>query len=155
MNFSIFSGVQLGAWIPQYLVGCTLPHVRVPGAGGYVSILWLSVLLKDTSVTAGIRTHILLLTPELESGKLDRSATTLRMPSRLSRQNVWHHTFRAIELRSSAELNSMIRARSRSWDLGNKKRRRKSVERRSHKIGSFPVPTDVFEYWADFNVCLK
>ena len=39
--------------------------------------LWLSVLLKDTSVTAGIRTHILLLTPELESGKLDRSATTL------------------------------------------------------------------------------
>ena len=27
--------------------------------------------------TAGIRTHILLLTPELESGKLDRSATTL------------------------------------------------------------------------------
>ena len=31
----------------------------------------------DTSVTAGIRTHILLLTPELESGKLDRSATTL------------------------------------------------------------------------------
>ena len=30
-----------------------------------------------TSVTAGIRTHILLLTPELESGKLDRSATTL------------------------------------------------------------------------------
>ena len=37
---------------------------------------WLSVLLKDTSVTAGIRTHILLLTPELESGKLDRSATT-------------------------------------------------------------------------------
>ena len=35
--------------------------------------LWLSVLLKDTSVTAGIRTHILLLTPELESGKLDRS----------------------------------------------------------------------------------
>ena len=39
--------------------------------------LWLSVLLKDTSVTAEIRTHILLLTPELESGKLDRSATTL------------------------------------------------------------------------------
>ena len=38
--------------------------------------LWLSVLLKDTSVTTGIRTHILLLTPELESGKLDRSATT-------------------------------------------------------------------------------
>ena len=38
--------------------------------------LWFSVLLKDTSVTAGIRTHILLLTPELESGKLDRSATT-------------------------------------------------------------------------------
>ena len=38
---------------------------------------WLSVLLKDTSVTARIRTHILLLTPELESGKLDRSATTL------------------------------------------------------------------------------
>ena len=34
--------------------------------------LWSSVLLKDTSVTAGIRTHILLLTPELESGKLDR-----------------------------------------------------------------------------------
>ena len=33
-------------------------------------------MLKDTSVTAGIRTHILLLTPELESGKLDRSATT-------------------------------------------------------------------------------
>ena len=28
---------------------------------------------------AGIRTHILLLTPELESGKLDRSATTLHM----------------------------------------------------------------------------
>ena len=40
--------------------------------------LWLSVLLKDTSVTAGIRTHILLLTPVLESGKLDRSATTLQ-----------------------------------------------------------------------------
>ena len=39
-------------------------------------MLWLSVLLKDTSVTTGIRTHILLLTPELESGKLDRSATT-------------------------------------------------------------------------------
>ena len=38
--------------------------------------LWLSVLLKDTSVTTGIRTHILLLTPELESGMLDRSATT-------------------------------------------------------------------------------
>ena len=36
--------------------------------------LWLSVLLKYTSVTTGIRTHILLLTPE--SGKLDRSATT-------------------------------------------------------------------------------
>ena len=35
-------------------------------------------MLKDTSVTAGIRTHILLLTPELESGKLDRSATTLQ-----------------------------------------------------------------------------
>ena len=35
---------------------------------------------KDTSVTAGIRTHILLLTPELESGKLDRSATTLHKP---------------------------------------------------------------------------
>ena len=34
-------------------------------------------MLKDTSVTAGIRTHILLPTPELESGKLDRSATTL------------------------------------------------------------------------------
>ena len=33
----------------------------------------------DTSVTAGIRTHILLLTPELESGKLDRSATTLHI----------------------------------------------------------------------------
>ena len=33
-------------------------------------------LLKDTSVTAGIRTHILLLTPELESGKLGHSATT-------------------------------------------------------------------------------
>ena len=40
--------------------------------------LWLSVLLKDTNVTAGIRTHILLLTPELESGKLDRLATTLQ-----------------------------------------------------------------------------
>ena len=38
--------------------------------------LWLSVLLKDTSVTTGTRTHTLLLTPELESGKLDRSATT-------------------------------------------------------------------------------
>ena len=36
-------------------------------------------MLKDTSVTAGIRTHILLLTPELESGKLDRSATTLHL----------------------------------------------------------------------------
>ena len=34
-------------------------------------------MLKDTCVTAGIRTHILLLTPELESGKLDRLATTL------------------------------------------------------------------------------
>ena len=34
-------------------------------------------MIKDTSVTAGIRTHILLLTPELEPGKLDRSATTL------------------------------------------------------------------------------
>ena len=35
--------------------------------------------IKDTHVTAGIQTHILLLTcPELESGKLDRSATTLR-----------------------------------------------------------------------------
>ena len=32
---------------------------------------------KDTSVAAGIRTHILLLTPELESGKLDRSAIEL------------------------------------------------------------------------------
>ena len=41
--------------------------------------LWLSVLLKDTSVTAGTRTHTLLLTPELESGKLDRSATTLQI----------------------------------------------------------------------------
>ena len=39
----------------------------------------ISVLLKDTSVTTGIRTHILLLTPELESGKLDRSATTPHM----------------------------------------------------------------------------
>ena len=29
--------------------------------------------------TAGIRTHILLLIPELESGKLDRSATTLHL----------------------------------------------------------------------------
>ena len=41
--------------------------------------LWLSVLLKDTSVVtgqAGIRTHI-LTTPELESNALDRSATTL------------------------------------------------------------------------------
>ena len=42
--------------------------------------LWLhvSVLLKDTSAAtgqAGIRTHI-LVTPELESNALDRSATT-------------------------------------------------------------------------------
>ena len=50
--------------------------------------LWLSVLLKDTSVTARIRTHILLLTPELESGKLDRSATTLHMLS----PSLWHCT---------------------------------------------------------------
>ena len=41
--------------------------------------LWLSVLLKDISLTAGIRTHILLLTPELESGKLDRSAMILHL----------------------------------------------------------------------------
>ena len=33
-------------------------------------------LAQGHNVTAGIRTHILLLTPELESGKLDRSATT-------------------------------------------------------------------------------
>ena len=38
---------------------------------------WVERSKYDTSVTAGIRTHILLLTPELESGKLDRSATTL------------------------------------------------------------------------------
>ena len=41
--------------------------------------LWLSVLLKDTSITtgqAGIRTHI-LTTPEFESNALDRSAMTL------------------------------------------------------------------------------
>ena len=39
--------------------------------------LWLSVLLKDTSAAtgqAGIQTHI-LITPELESNALDRSAT--------------------------------------------------------------------------------
>ena len=35
-------------------------------------------LAQGHNVTAGIRTHILLLTPELESGKLDRSATTLQ-----------------------------------------------------------------------------
>ena len=40
-------------------------------------------MLKDTSVTAGIRTHILLLTPELASGKLDRSATTLHSATTL------------------------------------------------------------------------
>ena len=41
--------------------------------------LWLSVLLKDTSAAtgqAGIRTHI-LITPELKSTALDRSAMTL------------------------------------------------------------------------------
>ena len=41
--------------------------------------LLLSVLLKDTSAVAGIRTHI-LATPELESNALDRSATTLHGP---------------------------------------------------------------------------
>ena len=37
----------------------------------------IKCLAQGPSATAGIRTHILLLTPELESGKLDRSATTL------------------------------------------------------------------------------
>ena len=35
-----------------------------------------SARIHQLNVTAGIRTHILLLTPELEYGKLDRSATT-------------------------------------------------------------------------------
>ena len=45
--------------------------------------LWLSVLLKDTSIMAsqaGTRTHTpMTLPPELESSSLDRSATTLHM----------------------------------------------------------------------------
>ena len=51
--------------------------------------LWLSVLLKDTSVTtsqARIWTHI-LTTSELESNALDRSATTLHSIHVLKEQN--------------------------------------------------------------------
>ena len=52
--------------------------------------LWLSVLLKDTSAAtgqAGIRTHI-LITPELESNALDRSATTHHEPIKPNHQNL-------------------------------------------------------------------
>ena len=45
----------------------------------------IKCLAQGHSVTAGIRTHILLLTPELESGKLDRSATTLHGMANLDR----------------------------------------------------------------------
>ena len=70
LNCCHYSAYRAGANQP------TLPsQVPIYPLGGEKQ-LWLSVLLKDTSVTAGIRTHILLLTPELESGKLDRSATT-------------------------------------------------------------------------------
>ena len=59
--------------------------------------LWLSALLKDTSVTTGIRTHALLLaTPELEFGALDRSATTLRLDD----YNNWHFS----EFQSASQL---------------------------------------------------
>ena len=50
--------------------------------------LWLSVLLKDTTAVtgqAGIRIHI--LTPELESNALDRSAMALHATTVLSLVN--------------------------------------------------------------------
>ena len=72
LNCCHYSAYRAGANQP------TLPsQVPIWPLGGEKQ-LWLSV--KDISVTAGIRTHILLLTPELESGKLDHSATTLPLP---------------------------------------------------------------------------
>ena len=87
------------------------------------------VLLKDTSVMAGIRTHILLLTPELESGKLDRSATSRQMVHQLvwkrRRVNLIHFVFFTFSVDYPGEHNFEIifsqptftAAKSVSWTV--------------------------------------
>ena len=77
-HLSSLGSIQLNCCHYRYRAGANQPILPSQVPMGGEKQLWLSVLLKDTSVMAGIRTHILLLTPELESGKLDRSATTLQ-----------------------------------------------------------------------------
>ena len=46
---------------------------------------------------AGIRTHILLLTPELESGELDRSATTRHLKNTVENKTQIYSEFIVVD----------------------------------------------------------
>ena len=88
--WGVYSSIAaITAHIGPGLINQLCPHRYPFKPLGGEKQLRLSVLLKDTSVTAGIRNHILLLTPELESGKLDRSATTLQILTYLLTPNTY------------------------------------------------------------------
>ena len=75
--WGVYSSIAaITAHIGPVLINQLCPH-RYPFNPGWREAIMVKCLAQGHNVTAGIRTHILLLTPELESGKLDRSATTL------------------------------------------------------------------------------